>query len=194
MSRYESKVNKIQIENITRIREELAKMLYLKEANMEDIEKEYEFITNQPSDENGFTNSYEGVDRETFEDEVLPMLIAHSKGEQLKPGYVPSTQYFLWEDDQIVGLFRIRHFLNDTLREGAGHIGYGIRKECRGKGYASKGLALIIEKAKSIIPESEIYLAVHKNNPASLQVQIKNGAYIHHEDEEDYYTRIPFEK
>ena len=31
-------------------------MLYLKSANLEDIEKEYEFITNTPSNENGFTN------------------------------------------------------------------------------------------------------------------------------------------
>ena len=29
-------------------------MLYLKEANAEDIEKEYEFITNRPENENGF--------------------------------------------------------------------------------------------------------------------------------------------
>jgi hypothetical protein len=33
-------------------------MLYLKEANLEDLEKEYEFITNTPADENGFTNSH----------------------------------------------------------------------------------------------------------------------------------------
>ena len=31
---------------------------------------------------------------------------------------------------------------------------------------------------------------VHKDNPASLRVQMKNGAYIHHEDERESYTRI----
>lgn len=30
-------------------------MLYLKEANFEDVEKEYEFIVNTPADENGFS-------------------------------------------------------------------------------------------------------------------------------------------
>lgn len=30
-------------------------MLYLKEANFEDVEKEYEFIMNTPADENGFS-------------------------------------------------------------------------------------------------------------------------------------------
>ncbi|MBR3769903.1 MAG: GNAT family N-acetyltransferase [Lachnospiraceae bacterium] len=166
------------------------KMLYLKAVNWEDIEQEYLFTTNQLADENGFTNKYEGVSREEFEKVVLPRLINNSKGIDLPEGYVPGTEFFLWEDDEIVGLFRIRHELNDFLREGAGHIGYGIKKEHRGKGYATKGLALTIEKAKEIIKEDEIYMSVHKDNPTSLQVQLKNGAYIHHEDDKEYYTRI----
>ena len=165
-------------------------MLYLKAVNWEDIEQEYLFTTEQPTDENGFTNKYEGVSREEFEKVVLPRLINNSKGIDLPEGHVPGTEYFLWNDDEIVGLFRIRHELNDFLREGAGHIGYGIKKEHRGKGYATKGLALTIEKAREIIKEDEIYMSVHKDNPASLQVQLKNGAYIHHEDDKEYYTRI----
>ena len=39
--------------------------------------------------------------------------------------------------------------------------------------------------------EDELYLSVNKSNPASLRVQLHNGAYIHHEDDEHYYTRIP---
>ena len=42
-------------------------MLYLKSANLEDIEKEYEFITNTPSNENGFTNFASGCSRKEFE-------------------------------------------------------------------------------------------------------------------------------
>ena len=41
-----------------------------------------------------------------------------------------------------------------------------------------------------MIREDEIYMSVHKDNPASLKVQMKNGAYIHHEDEQEIYTRI----
>lgn len=165
-------------------------MLYLKAANWEDIEKEYEYITNLPENENGFTNRYCGVSREEFETEVLPDMINSSKGIGLPPGYVAGTKYFLWDDDVIVGLFRLRHELNETLREGAGHIGFGIRKEYRGKGYATEGLKMTIEKAWEIIKEDEIYMSVDKTNPASLKVMLKNGAYIHHEDETEYYTRI----
>lgn len=43
---------------------------------------------------------------------------------------------------------------------------------------------------KDLIPEDEIYMAVHKENVGSLKAQLANGAYIHHEDENEYYTRI----
>jgi predicted acetyltransferase len=76
------------------------------------------------------------------------------------------------------------------LRNEAGHIGYGIGKVYRGKGYASEGLRLTIEKAWVIIKEDEIYMSVHKDNPASLKVQQKNGAFIHHEADKEFYTRI----
>ena len=89
-----------------------------------------------------------------------------------------------------MALFKVRHYLNDALREGSGHIGYGVRRSCRGKGYATRGLALAIEKAREVIPEREIYMSVSRQNPASLRVQLKNGAFIHHEDEKEYYTRI----
>lgn len=98
---------------------------------------------------------------------------------------MPDTYFFLWDDDEIVGLFKVRHCLNEYLAKGPGHIEYEIEKKHRGKGYATKGLKLAIEEAKKIIPENEIYLSVHKKNPASLRVQIKNGAYVHHEDEKD---------
>lgn len=165
-------------------------MLYLKEANTEDIEKEYEFITATPENENGFSNSAFGCSREKFENEILPRYINNSKGIGLKEGQVPETQYFLWDNDTIIGLFRVRHRLNEALANGAGHIGYGIKKELRGKGYASEGLRLTAEKAWGIIKENEIYMSVAKSNPASLRVQIKNGAYIHHEDDLKFYTRI----
>ena len=54
-----------------------------------------------------------------------------------------------------------------------------------------KGLALLLAIAKDVIREDEVYMASHKDNPASLHVQLANGAYIHHEDEEEVYTRIP---
>ena len=50
-------------------------------------------------------------------------------------------------------------------------------------------MKLTLEKAgqRSI---HEVYMSVNKDNPASLRVQMKNGAYIHHENEKEFFTRI----
>ena len=164
-------------------------MLYLKEINFNDIEKEYLFVRDIPFDENGFTNQWHGCTRAEF-DEVVSKRIAYSKGEELPEGYVPETFLYLWKEDEIVGEFRIRHFLCDAHREGAGHIGYFIGKEYRGNGYATEGLRLTLEQAREIVPEEEIYLRVNKDNPASLKVMLKNGGRIDHEDETKYYVRV----
>lgn len=165
-------------------------MLYLKELNYKDIEKEFLFVREIPIDENGFINEWYGISREDFENKAIKQMIAYSKGECLPEGYVPETFLFLWEDNEIVGQFRLRHYLCESLRTGAGHIGYFIKKEFRGKGYAKEGLRQALKIAKEIIPEDEIYLRVNKDNLASLKVMIHNGGYIDHEDEIKYYVRI----
>lgn len=164
-------------------------MLYLKEASYADSEKEYLFVRDMPEDENGLTNPWHDISRDEFH-KALEMMIANSKGVGLPEGHVPETFYFLWNDNEIVGQFRIRHYLCESLREGAGHIGYFIAKPYRGKGFASEGLRLTLQEALKIVPEDEIYLRVNRNNPASLRVMLKNGGYIHHEDKEKYYVRI----
>lgn len=165
-------------------------MLYLKKINYEDIEEEYRAIKKMLPNENGFENKYYNVTKEEFEKKVIPKLLKNSEGLELPEGYVPDTYFFLWDDNSIVGLFKIRHYLNEYLKQGAGHIGYGILPDSRGKGYAKKGLMLAIEECRKIIPEDEIYLSVHKDNPISLKVQLACGAYIVGETEDEYLTRI----
>lgn len=165
-------------------------MLYLRKANYEDIEKEFLFVKDMPIDENGFTNEWHGITREDFKAKALRQMIAFSKGEELPEGYVPETFLFLWKDDEIVGQFRIRHYLCESLRTGAGHIGYFIKKEFRGSGYGKEGLRQALQIARTIVPEEEIYLRVNKDNLASLKVMLHNGGYIEHEDEQKYYVRI----
>ena len=165
-------------------------MLFLKKINYEDIDKEYEAIIKIPNNENGFENKYYNVSKEKFENEIIPKLLNNSKGIDLPEGYVPDSYFFLWDNQDIVGLFKIRHYLNEFLKQGPGHIGYTILKDYRGNGYATEGLKLAIEECKKLIREDEIYLSSHKNNPASLKVQIKCGAYLCGETKDEYLTRI----
>ena len=165
-------------------------MLLLKETNIEDAKKEYTAITSIPEDENGFENKFYNVSFEDFVNEVIPTCEKQSKGIDLKPNRVAQNYYFLWDNDEIVGLFKVRKKLNDSLRDGAGHIGYGIIKKYRNKGYATSGLKLVIELIKDEIEEDEIYMSVNKDNPYSLKTQLNCGAYIFSENEDHYFTRI----
>lgn len=180
------------------------KMLYLKEANFDDIEKEYLFVTTEPTDENGFLNDFAGISFEDFKTRALPLMIDWSHGKNLPEGFVPETFYFLWSDEhldehdvdgeknevRIVGEFRLRHHLTPALENGSGHVGQFIHKDFRGRGYCTRGLALLIEEARKIVPEDELYLHCNLDNEASLKVMLKNGGVIHHKNEGGYFVRI----
>jgi len=166
-------------------------MLHLKKANLADIEKEFAFVRDIPADENGFTNDYHGITREDFEHVALARMLDSDEGKNLPDGYVPETFLFLWKDDEIIGQYRVRHHLCESLRTGAGHIGCFIHSRSRGQGYGTEGLRLALEFARSLVPENEIYLRVNRGNTASLKAMLKNGGYIACEDNYKYYVRIP---
>ena len=162
----------------------------LRKINLQDAIAQWEYTTALPFDENGLTNQYHGVSYEEYIKTVLPTLISYEHPVNMPNWFVPETYYYLWDQDCLIGEFRIRHYLTKTLREGAGHIGYSNKKDNRGKGYGTAGLKLTIDKAKSIILEEEIYLRVNKDNIASQKVMLNNGAYITGEDESHLFMRI----
>ena len=166
-------------------------MLKLKKANAEDARAEWEFVRSVPADENGFTNQWTGVSFEDFCSRTLPWMEQYERGENLPEGHVPEVFFFLWDDDRIVGEFRVRCRLTDALRNGAGHIGYAIARNERGKGYGTEGLRLCLKEAEKLVREEEFYLRVRRDNPASLRVMEKNGGHIVHSDDRSYYVRIP---
>lgn len=162
----------------------------LRKLNLKDAYEEWKYTSNLPEDENGLTNPFHGVSWEKYKDEVLPKLMSYEKPVDMPEWFVPETYYYLWDNDCLIGEFRIRHYLTEALRSGAGHIGYSIGKEYRGRGYATKGLELTLEVARTIVPEDEIYLRLLKSNIASLRVMEKNGAKCVGEDEEHLFMRI----
>ena len=158
--------------------------------NYEDVIEQWKYVTALPADENGLTNPYEGISFDEYREYVLPELMMHEKPINMPDWFVPETYYYLWADGILVGEYRIRHHLTDALKTGAGHIGYSIKKEYRGKGYGKKGLELTLDLARQIVPEEEIYLRVLKNNIPSYKAISGNGAYIAEEDETHYLMRV----
>ena len=164
-------------------------MLYLLEANYRESVKKFDFTDKMPYDENGFIYEYHGTKREDFEDVISRMIDAQS-GIGQPQGYVPETFYFLWDNDEIVGMFRFRHYLNPSLIQGSGHIGYYIAQEHRGKGYGTKGLKLLLEETRGSLREDEYYLRTNEDNIASCKVILNNGGYIHHTSGGKVFWRI----
>ena len=154
-----------------------------------DLKKAYELQMSFPQEETGFYNSAFGYSYEQFAG-YTELCRKHSQGLELKEGFVPDTIFVLVDDEEnYVGIFNLRHYLNDFLANGPGHIGYGISPKYRRKGYAAKGLELILPEAKKVGIE-EAYLSCLKTNVGSYRAQLKNSAVLHHEDELRYYTRI----
>ena len=165
-------------------------MLELRKMNLLDIKEQWEYVTALPKDENGLTNPYEGITFEEYETTVLPEPMMHENPVGMPEWFVPETYYYLWDGEVLVGEYRIRHYLTEALKVGAGHIGYSIKKEFRGRGYGTKGLAMVLDIAREIVPENEIYLRVLKNNIPSFKAITNNGAYIVDEDETHYLMRV----
>ena len=159
--------------------------IVLKKANLEDIIKEVEFIKKVPLLENGFANFFYNVLHKSNE-EIINYVLTLSYTKELIPIYT----YFLWVDNTIVGMYHILSRLTEDQKNKDGHISYTILKQYRGKGYGTKGLSLMIEEAKSIIPEDEIYMHTTINNPASLKMMMNNNAYVVRNDEFGVFTRI----
>ena len=159
--------------------------IVLKKANLEDIDKEVEFIKKVPLVENGFANFFYNVLHMKNEDILKFCLTLRYSNEN-----IPIYTYFLWVDNKIVGMYHLLSRLTEDQKQKDGHISYTILKEYRGKGYATKGLSLMIEEAKSIIPEDEIYMHTTINNPASLRIMLKNNAYVIKQDDFGIFTRI----
>lgn len=155
-----------------------------------DFERAYALFQRFEVNENGFENPAAGMGRDEFA-AYLQSLKDMADGVGLEPGWVAASKFILVNDEgDYVGIVNLRHELTEALRAGAGHIGYGIAPEYRGRGYATEGLRLVLIEARERFGIREAYLSVNKDNPASLAVQRHLGARIDHEDDDHYYTRI----
>ena len=94
---------------------------------------------------------------------------------KLKPGLVPQTIFWLLDSCGVaVGMVRMRHCLNDKLRVYGGTIGFFIRRDQRGKGYAKKALRLALLELRKL-GETRALITVHPDNTPSIKVIESNG-------------------
>jgi predicted acetyltransferase len=102
----------------------------------------------------------------------------NSKGINLKPGFVPATNFWLVMNSKVIlGESQLRHWLIPTLEHRGGHIGYMIRPLQRSKGYGTKILAMTLEKAKNM-GLSRVLLTCDRDNLASARIIQKNQGQL----------------
>lgn len=106
---------------------------------------------------------------------MVHFLLDSEKGVNLPEGWVPdSTFWLINENNRVLGAVNIRHRLTERLMDRGGHIGYGIRPTERRKGYATKLLALSLEKVKGYGVDKAL-ITCDESNTASLRTIINNG-------------------
>lgn len=96
-----------------------------------------------------------------------------SKGIDLPKGWVPCSTFWLIDNDEVVGVVRIRHKEVTCC----GHIGYDISPYHRGEGFGTAILKLGIKKAKEL-DMKEVIVTCSVNNKASKKVIEKNGGKL----------------
>ena len=127
--------------------------------------------------ESPIINGSAGLDRLSSIEDWLEELNKRSCEDTVPKGLVPSSTYLAVreKDNYIVGMIDIRHYLNEYLTQVGGHIGYGVRKTERNKGYAKQMLKLALEKCKEL-KIKKVLITCDEDNIASEKVILSANA------------------
>jgi predicted acetyltransferase len=120
-------------------------------------------------------------------DADLRNALNYAKGIGLTDGWVPAHTFWLVRDQKtILGVLQLRHSLTPFLEREGGNIGYSVRPSERGKGYATKILALALDEARRL-GMKRVLITCDKENVASARVVQKNGGRL----ENEVASRVP---
>ena len=134
-----------------------------------------ELLADLGDGENGFNGTAVGRGEMTIP-EYLQSCVDMTDASKLKPGYVPQTVFWVIDEaGEAVGLVRVRHYLNDKLRERGGHIGYYIRPSQRGKGYATQALRLALGELKQLGEDRAMLSTDMTNLPSRHVIEVSGG-------------------
>lgn len=129
--------------------------------------------------ESPIINGSAGLDRFSSIEIWFEELKKRSCEDTVPKGLVPSSTYLAVreKDNYIVGMIDIRHYLNEYLTQVGGHIGYGVRKTERNKGYAKQMLKLALEKCKEL-KIKRVLITCDEDNIASEKVILSANAKL----------------
>ena len=161
-------------------------MLYLRKLSRNDDRSIYDMLQGIESNENGFHNDVKDMPYEQFA-EWLRKSEGFSHGIGMEDWMVPGTTYWLFDDDIPVGIGRLRHCLNDSLRKDGGHIGYAVSYPYRGRGYGTAILRLLLIEARKMGIEKALVIPHRDNEPSNRLIRANGGRLVGETEDKNYY-------
>ncbi len=94
----------------------------------------------------------------------------------LQPGHIPrSFFWFLDDEGEAIGIVRMWHYLNESLKDRTGHISYYIRSDQRGKGYGSEALRLALRELEKVGEKRALIVTDLDNEPSTKVILANDG-------------------
>ncbi len=127
-------------------------------------------------------NGVGGLDRIKDFDKWLIKVRNDIREETCGEGKCPATLFLAIrnDDEKLIGMLQIRHYLTERLLKDCGHIGDGVRPSERRKGYATEMIRLALEECKKMNIE-KVLMVCHKDNIGSKKSIINNGGILENE-------------
>ena len=135
------------------------------------------FLDDLGDGENGFVGTTVHTGKITIED-YIQQCCDMTDPAKLPSGLVPQTIFWVLDTDGVVvGMVKLRHYLNEKLLLHGGHIGYFVRRDQRGKGYAKEALRLALIELRKLGARRAL-LTVDPDNVPSINVIERNGGRL----------------
>ncbi len=149
--------------------------------------KQAEEFIKEFTDNNSSLDGSLRMDREKTYENWLDYVNSHKNEKTLPHMHVITSVYFAIResDDRIIGVFNIRHYLNDVLKtSGNGNIGYCVRPSERRKGYATQILGIALNECVKLGMD-RAHVSCYKFNEASQKVILKNKGVLYKKHKRD---------
>lgn len=144
----------------------------------------HDFLRDLGDGENGFGGSRINYDDFSME-AYLQRFCIMDDPDLIEPHLARQTNFWVIdEDDLIIGMLKIRHYLTELTRVNGGHIGYYVRSTHRGRGLGKLSLKLGLEKLRAF-GVSKALITIYPENTGSIKVtEAVGGIYEDTVDDE----------
>jgi len=109
---------------------------------------------------------------------MVARLRREAEGVGLRPGQLACETYWLVDGDRrLLGTAGRRREISGIWEYEGGHIGYTVRPSRRGKGHATRMLAMVLDRCRAA-GMARVLVTCDRDNIASARVIQKNGGLL----------------